>query len=42
MFIVEGGVSDIRETSFTICGEKEHQPLQQARPFQRSNTPYNR
>jgi hypothetical protein len=42
MFFVEVGVSDIRETSFTVCGEKEHQPLQQARPFQCSNTPYHR
>jgi len=32
------GVSDIRETSFTVCGEKEHQPLQQARPFHCPNT----
>jgi hypothetical protein len=37
---VEAGVSDIRETRFTVCGEKEHQPLQQARPFQCPNTPY--
>jgi hypothetical protein len=38
MLFVEAGVSDIRETSFTVCGEKEHQPLQQARPFHCPNT----
>jgi len=42
IYFVEAGVSDIRETRFTVCGEKEHQPLQQARPFQYSNTPYHR
>jgi hypothetical protein len=42
MLFVEAGLSDIREMSFTVRGEKEHQPLQQARPFQRSNTPYHR
>ena len=40
MSFVEAVASDIRETSFTVHGEKEHQPLQQARPFQYSNTPY--
>ncbi|GFG33247.1 hypothetical protein Cfor_04555 [Coptotermes formosanus] len=40
MFTVDAGISDIRETSFIICKEKEHEPLQQARPFQYSGARY--
>jgi hypothetical protein len=36
MFTVDAGVSEIRETSFIVYREKEHQPLQQALPFQDS------